>query len=235
MSTSQESQPGRDDLLSRVHCHVRLGERGKAVRQHIDDLLGAGAISFPPPPRRQYCERFVFLDWDHQLPSQIVLFRIYAAYEAETAKKLRAAIAERDRVISEDDLYPEFDLPDYGELDADEQYLAVYDLEKRELGNFHFFADWRREVDEASASKALDRVRSQPSYLQTMQPPRDPQLGDALVIGWAPPCLMRGERWGLELWLLEEFNGQRGRARVFMVDLASDSITTEYETEVQLG
>ena len=40
--------------------------------------------------------------------------------------------------------------------------------------------------------------------------------------------------WAVEIWLVVEFDGQVGKARVFMVDSESLEVTREYLTEVHV-
>jgi hypothetical protein len=60
-------------------------------------------------------------------------------------------------------------------------------------------------------------------------------LGAAVVVGWAPPCLAHSSSWAIEIWLITEFNGQSGKAHVFMVDSEAQKITREFETDVHLA
>jgi hypothetical protein len=55
------------------------------------------------------------------------------------------------------------------------------------------------------------------------------------VVGWAPPCLAEAENWAVEVWLVVEFDGQSGRAMVFMVDNETMEVTREYMTEVHVA
>jgi hypothetical protein len=56
-----------------------------------------------------------------------------------------------------------------------------------------------------------------------------------VVIGWAPPALTDSANWGVEVWLLTSFDGQNGRAMVFMVDATDQRVTRVYESDVHVG
>lgn len=60
-------------------------------------------------------------------------------------------------------------------------------------------------------------------------------LGGPVIIGWAPPCLAETEDWTIEIWLLTEFDGQTGTARVFMVNPTNETVPREFNSDVQLA
>jgi hypothetical protein len=46
--------------------------------------------------------------------------------------------------------------------------------------------------------------------------------------------LAHSSAWAVEIWLVVEFDGQVGKAKVFMVDSESLEVTREYLTEVHV-
>jgi len=175
------------------------------------------------------------LDWDHQLPSQYYLLRILASYDDRDRERVDAVVEDRQEEIDETNLYPEFDLPDYGEIDASESYVAVLRAGTSSVEDFRFLSPWRKQVGPAIADVAIKTVTRSQSYQRAAASRRTDGLGGAVVIGWAPPCLAETENWAIEIWLLTEFDGHMGKARVFMVDPEARDITREYETDVQLA
>jgi hypothetical protein len=175
------------------------------------------------------------LDWDHQLPSQYYLLRILASYDDRDRERVDAVVDDRQEEIDETNLYPEFDLPDYGEIDASESYVAVLRAGTTTVEDFRFLSPWRKQVGPAIADVAIKTVTRSQNYQRAAASRRTDGLGGAVVIGWAPPCLAETENWAIEIWLLTEFDGHMGKARVFMVDPEARAITREYETDVQLA
>jgi len=126
-------------------------------------------------------------------------------------------------------------VPDYGEIDASESYVAVLRAGTTKLEDFRFLSTWRKQVGGTMADLAVKTVTRSPNYQRVAAARRTDGLGGAVVIGWAPPCLANSENWAVEIWLLTEFDGQTGKARVFMVDPERKEVTREYDTDVQLA
>ncbi len=175
------------------------------------------------------------LDWDHQLPSEFALLRIYMAYEAEGLRHLDVQIQARTETIQRDNIYPEFDLPDYADLEADESYVGVVRPGNKDFEEFRFFAPWRKNVHAPTAQRAMKVIKKTESYVRAYRERANDALGSALVIGWAPPCLAKSENWAVEVWLVVDFDGQHGKAKVFMVDSETMVVTHEYDTDVHVA
>ena len=226
-----------DEAFAEVHTHVRLREQGfgpqgehadkvRALRSLIPTLLPFGGNS--------YSALRVILDWDHQIPSKGLLLRIYAAYSGHEARRLDTQIRARDQDIESNNLYPEFDLPDYGELDASETYVGAMLPPMDKLEDFRFFANWRKEVRHRAAQRALASVRRLEQFKHAYRQRDNDALGGPVVVGWAPPSLGSCENWAIEVWLLTAFDGQGGQALVFMVDSVTQQVTRVYPTDVHL-
>jgi hypothetical protein len=130
----------------------------------------------------------------------------------------RRALKLRDREIDGDNLYPEFDVPDYGELDASETYIGLVRTANYDIEELRFFSDWRKSVQQPIVREVLGIVRNHPGYDRSMRERSHDNLGPPVVIGWTPPCLANSKHWAVEVWLLVDFDGHMGRAHVFMVD-----------------
>ncbi len=237
MSTQrqQDAKLVREALRRELKVHVRITDQGNApsaddlnkIADALPDLMAFGDNAF-------HGVRAV-LDWDHQIPSQYALLRILACYGPEELEQADAVITDRDEEITEANLYPEFDVPDYGDIDGSESYVALIRPGSLEIEDFRFMSAWRKQVRPAVADLAVETVKTTPSYVKAAATRSGEGLGGPVVIGWAPPCLANTQTWAVEIWLLTEFDGHQGKARVFMVDLDDRTVTREFDTDVQLA
>lgn len=223
-----------EDAFNDLRVHVRLQEQDIATSEDFRTKLHDSMPELAPYGSNQYAAVRAVLDWDHQLPTEYMLLRVYTAYSRHEARLLDTQIRARDQAIATDNVYPEFDLPDYGDLDASETYIAVLRPGSAEFEEFRFFSDWRKEVRPPVARAALSAVKQLDSYQDAYRARQNDALGSAVVVGWVPPCLAHSTAWAVEIWLVVEFDGQVGKAKVFMVDSESLSITREYLTEVHV-
>lgn len=237
MSTQRErdAELVRETMRRELKVHVRITDQGngpdearrRQLADSLPDLLAFGEHAF-------HGVRIV-LDWDHQIPSQYMLMRIIACYDAKQLEQVDAMLHDRDEEIGESNLYPEFDVPDYGDIDGNESYVALLRPGSLEVEDFRFMSNWRKQVRPAVADLAVETVKSSPSYGKAASRRSGEGLGGPVVIGWAPPCLANSSAWAVEIWLLTEFDGHQGKARVFMVDLDRKEVTREFDTDVQLA
>ena len=236
MSSEQVKQhPTVARALENLLVHQRLKDQKMAPTPQELGLLAEALPALMPFDSREYKFVRAVLDWDHQLPSQYIILRIYCAHTEMEAKMLRAQLDERDREIERDNLFPEFDLPDFGELEAGEIYIAGINPASYEIEEFRFFADWRREMRNATSRAALSTVRGQDSFQSAYKSRQNDSLGGAVVVGWAPPALAHSDNWAIEVWLVTGFDGATGRARVFMVDPQKQEVCREYETDIHIA
>lgn len=225
----------RHALLHDLKVHVRITDQGHAPNEEARRRLATALPDLTAFGDNHFAHVRVLLDWDHQIPSEFVLLRILASYDRETAERVDAVIEDRDEEIDETNLYPEFDLPDYAEIEASESYVAVLRPGATQFEDFRFLSNWRKHVPPSVAELAVQTVRENPGYKRAAASRRTDGLGGPVVIGWAPPCMADTERWAIEIWLLTEFDGHTGKARVFMVDTKARRVTREFETDVQLA
>ncbi len=218
-----------------LRVHVRLRQAGYTDVAAIGAKLHLRHPSLVPFGTNHYASVRVVLDWDHKVPPGSAILRIYAAYSQHEARSLETQLRARDQAIEADDLYPEFDVPDYGELDCSETYVCPVELPSLALGDLQFAADWRREVRPPQARAAVATVRELDAYRDAYRRRDNEALGGPVVIGWAPPALTDSANWGVEVWLLTSFDGQNGRAMVFMVDATDQRVTRVYESDVHVG
>ncbi|MEZ4449770.1 MAG: hypothetical protein R3B09_09830 [Nannocystaceae bacterium] len=235
MKGSTDDTPVRAAIVDRLVVHPRVAQQGLQPTVEQRQALCATLPRLVPFGNNRYASARAILDWDHGLPSQSFFLRLYVCYSEREAKTLDADIARRERDIAGDNLYPEFDLPDYANLPASEGYVALLRPGELRIDELRFASEWRRRVDQSAQRSALAAVRKLESFNRSLQERNHDHLGPPVVIGWTPPCLARSNTWAVEVWLLIDFDGHRGRAHVFMVDSQSHDVTREFFTEVLLG
>lgn len=223
-----------EQAFENLHVHVRLADQDLAPDEELRRALHQSMPELAPYGSNQYAAVRAILDWDHQIPSEYLLLRVYTAYSRHEARLLDTQLRARDQAIAAGNIYPEFDLPDYGELDASETYIAVLRPNGSEFEEFRFFSDWRKEVRPPIARAAVSAVKNLDSFNEAYRNRQNDALGSAVVVGWVPPCLAHSTAWAVEIWLVVEFDGQVGKAMVFMVDSESLEVTREYLTEVHV-
>ncbi|TPV94776.1 MAG: hypothetical protein B7733_13265 [Myxococcales bacterium FL481] len=219
--------------LEQLAIHVRVSDQALAP---TGDALAQLIAAFPdlvPFGAADYVDAWAVLDWDHRLPSEQLILRVFGIYDPSRGDTFARARATIDEQIEKDNLFPEFDLPDYGELVADEVYLATYRPQTGTIGDVVFSSNWRRQVLETQLEAAREALESHPPYQAALETRADASLGAAMLVGWVPPALAQCERWCIEFWLLMRFDGSTGEANVFVVDPDDGTVTREYIAEVQ--
>lgn len=234
---SKHDDPGmvRTALTQRLKVHTRIAQQGMVATPDQRKRLAASLPDILAFGDRRYAAAHVVLDWDHRLPSEASLIRLYLSYTDREAADVENALKARDREIDGGNLYPEFDVPDYGEIDASETYVGLVRPGGNEVEELRFFSDWRKSVQQPVVRDVLAAVRGHAGYEKSMRERSHDNLGPPVVIGWTPPCLANSKHWAVEVWLLVDFDGHMGRAHVFMVDSKLRTVTREFFTEVQIG
>jgi hypothetical protein len=179
------------------------------------------------------------LDWDHRLPSKALTLRLHVCYEEATRRRFEQALSRRRAEIAERDLFPEFDVPDFAGLPADE----AYDVElTSELGieAMRLTSPWRREVAEDDAGRAVVAVRGSQQFAEVRraEPTRPANLGDLEAVAWTPPCESGQQRWTLDVWWLTSFDGRIGKGWSFLVDLSAldpEQVVSAREFTIRAG
>lgn len=225
----------RRTLLNDLKVHVRIADQGHAPDEAQLEALADELPDISAFGDKKFEGVRAILDWDHQIPSQFNLLRILGCYDQTALDRIDAVLESRDEEIQDTNLYPEFDLPDYGELEGSETYVAVLRPGASQFEDFRFLSSWRKQVRAGVAERAVKLVRENEGYKKAAASRRTEGLGGPVVIGWAPPCLADSDSWAIEIWLLTEFDGHSGKARVFMVDTDREEVTREFETDVQLA
>lgn len=240
MTTSDGSSANEDSLLQQairdeLLVHVRVSDQDHALDDEDRLRLSRLLPGIKPFAGRTFHSIRVIVDWDHQLPSQYVILRIIGCYEESDTLRVNNEIETRLEEIDDGNLFPEFDLLDFSDIEGNETYAAVMRPGSTEIEDFRFLSGWRKFVEPHLSDEAVRIVQDDKHYQFTINERASVGLGGPVVIGWSPPCLSNSEDWTVEVWLLTEFDGQSGRARVFMVDLDQETVTREFDTDVQLS
>lgn len=215
--------------------HPRVAYQGL----YNDDVAAAKlAASVPPLPcfRREYAGAITIVDWDHKLPSQTLALRVFGYYTEDTLEAGLEAYDDRLEVIAERDRYPEFDVPDFDGLAADEAY-EIELSPTGAIGRCRLTSAWRRTIAAADASAAVALAAASPEYktlLESIQS-RPAYLGELEAVSWTPPCETMHERWTLDVWYLLAFDGRVGTGRSFLIDLTSNIVVASRDFSVRTG
>jgi hypothetical protein len=214
-----------------------------AQQQLGDETIGrlvAAALPRLTPFRDHAVQSVVAaLDWDHRLPSKALVLRFHVCYDGKTRQLFDQALARRKAEIAERDLFPEFDVPDYGGLPADE----AYDVELSKdlsIEAMRLTSPWRRDIGEDDATRAVNAVRASSQFDEAKRndPSRPANLGDLEAVAWTPPCESGQAQWTLDVWWLTSFDGRIGKGWSFLVDLASrapDPVLSSREFSIRAG
>ncbi|HEX7559493.1 MAG TPA: hypothetical protein VF386_09845, partial [Usitatibacter sp.] len=151
----------------------------------------------------------------------------------------QSAIAAREQRLVEvrrEDLFPEFDVPDFSGMPADESYEA--ELEPGGApAKLRLVSEWRREIEPGAAARAVAIVRASPSFQEVAARGtfRPPGLGDLEAAEWVPPCESSHARWGIDVWYLLTYNGMVGEGRAFLVDIIEPLVVRERDFQFRAG
>ena len=229
------SPPPTRSIVQALRVHPRVAYQGHFgdddARERLLDAL-------PPllPFRGHYASALAIVDWDHALPSRQLTLRIYAYYDTTRFQAGEAAFDDRLDEIGERDRFPEFDVPDFSDLPADEAYEA--DLgEDGTLGPTRLTSHWRREIAPADSVAAVEVARGSAEFARIAQGASDRprHLGDLEAVSWTPPCESGHPRWTLDVWFLLAFDGRMGSGRSMLVDIADRKVITVRDFNVRAG
>jgi hypothetical protein len=226
----------RDEVKRELRRHPRVMHQKLFEDAAAVDRLAAALPAFVPFRNGSYAAALWVIDWDHRLPSREVVLRLYAFYSDEAKRNGLRSWDERLAQIGREDLFPEFDVPDFGGLLADEAYEAELSL-TGEPKKFRLVSDWRRDVESRLGRKAEEIARASAAFkeLASQVRTRPPGLGDLEAAEWAPPSESGHVRWGLDVWYLRSFNGMVGEGTAFLVDLEEERVVNQREFQFRAG
>ena len=214
-------------LHPRVAYQGILSEDGAATRV-------AAALPALQRFRHDYHGAISIVDWDHRLPSQNLILRVYGYYSDDTLEAGYEAFDDRLEMIAERDKYPEFDVPDFDGLAADEAY-EIELSPSGQVGRCRLTSAWRRTVASRDAQGAVSLVQTCDEYqrLVASSPSRPTYLGDLEAVSWTPPCESDHARWTLDVWYLLAFDGRIGTGRSFLCDLDANQVVAVRDFSVR--
>jgi hypothetical protein len=223
---------------SELSVHPRVVQQA-ITPEKAQAAFAAALLKLQPFREHAVHSTSAVLDWDHRLPSKQLTMRLHVLYDAEARKRFDEAFDRRNEEITARDVYPEFDVPDFAGLPADE----AYDIELTlglEIEAMRLTSPWRREVAEEDSAGAIDAVRTSSVFadVKTQEVGRSAALGDLEAVAWTPPCESGQKRWTLDVWWLTSFDGRIGRGWSFLVDPAAsgdERVVASREFTVRAG
>ncbi len=218
-----------------IRLHPRVAYQG-VFSGEGDASRVAGALPPMISFRKTYAGAITVIDWDHKLPTQNLVLRVYGYYTDAALDSGLEAFDDRVEEIAERDKYPEFDVPDFEGIAADEAYEIELSLDGK-IGRCRLTSAWRRTIGADDASKAIALVQTSEEYqrLIATTPQRPGYLGDLEAVSWTPPCEAEHARWTLDVWFLMQFDGRIGSGRSFLVDLEENKVIAARDFSVRTG
>lgn len=217
--TFRQSQNQAKSIVADIKRHPRC-EHQALIRDEAQlERLRGTLLQLVPYTGDEYAGFLPVLDWDHRLPTKTITLRIYAFYNEETLRAGQGHYETRCRQIEARDKYPEFDVPDFSDLPADESYEVVLE-ESGDVIQTQLASEWRRNIESDKATAARKIVRMSEEYRRISQDKNRPDfLGDLEARSWTPPCEGGHQNWTIDVWYLLEYNGMMGKGLSFLVDL----------------
>jgi len=234
----KSSDPHRNSPIVHVRVLDQFGENEKmgastGPLRHAQVYVEEFVHRLCPYPGKSYCHLQALIDWDHRIPSLNLIVRILACYDEISKLTLAKAIKDIELNIQSGNLFPEFDVPNYAPLVADEIYSSVLDANGENELELQFTSDWRHQVDHKLGRKVVHAITQLDIYANAMAKRKREDLGDPIIVGWMAPAIAHSLHWAVEVWLVTDFIGYRGKALVFFVDSKTLSVTRFCETEIQ--
>jgi len=232
-----EHQKQVERILSALRRHSRVVHQGFVSTDAQREQLRQSLPLFVPFGVGSYHGFLPLLDWDHRLPSKSVILRLYGFYSDIT---FHAGVTEfdvRSLQIKAQDKYPEFDVPDFAGLTADEAYEGDVDPTSGELVQIRLVSSWRREISHSDARVSVQVARRSPEFkeLAAKVRRRPDYLGDLEAVSWTPPCESSHDTWTIDVWYLTDLDASVGKGRSFLVDVQSKRVIGVREFVVRSG
>jgi hypothetical protein len=206
-------------LLGAMRLHPRIAYQGLFADAGTRSRL---SVTMPTlvPFKGSYHGAITVIDWDHRLPSRIFALRVYAYYDAASLAAGEEAYDDRLEEIGSKDRFPEFDVPDFADLPADEAYECELS-QVGEVTRVRLTSAWRRDVGDKESMWAVDTARASKEFSQVAAAAvdRPRHLGDLEAVSWTPPCESGHARWTVDVWYLLAFDGRMGTGRSLLVEL----------------
>ena len=225
----------REYLVKDLRLHPRVAYQSLFDSGEIAGVL-ARDLPVMPPFRREYEGAISVIDWDHRLPSHELSLRIYAYYSESSYAAGVEAYDDRLEEIGNRDMYPEFDVPGFDNLAADEAYEIELNTEG-EIGRCRLTSAWRRTIEPLDANRAVEITNGSAEFIALTESTknRPAHLGELEAVSWTPPCESQYDQWTLDVWYLLAFDGIVGTGRSFLVDLDQRNIVAMRDFSVRTG
>lgn len=226
----------REELKRDLRRHPRVELQGLYESTADREKLAESLPVFLPFMGKTYQAVLWVADWDHRLPSQNIIMRLYAYYAGQSKQAAEDSFGERKAQITAESIFPEFDVADFAGLPADEVYEADGPVGGA-LKAFHLVSEWRREIDPTLARRAEQIVRASHHFqeIASQTRARPPGLGDLETAEWSPPSESGYTGWGLDVWYLRAFNGMVGEGTAFLVDLEAGEVVRQRDFQFRAG
>src|SRR5262245_53278214 len=225
----------RQLVATDLRRHPRVAYQGLLSETAAGTRLAA-ALPEMPPFRHPYAGALTVIDWDHRLPSRALVLRIFAYYRSESLAAGQEGFDDRLEEIGRSDRYPEFDVPDFDHLVADEAY-EVELTTTGEVGRCRLTSAWRRDIAASDSAAAVEITRASEEFkrLTPLVSDRPAHLGGLEAVSWTPPCESQHSVWTLDVWYLLAFDGRIGTGRSFLVDSAAKAVVAVRDFSVRAG
>jgi len=226
----------REEFKRNLRRHPRVELQGICESAADREKLAQSLPVFLPFRGKTYKAALWVADWDHRLPSQNIIVRLYVYYTSQGTRVAEDSFGERKAQIAAETIFPEFDVADFSGLPADEVYEADGPV-GGELKVFHLVSEWRREIEPTLARRAEHIVRASHHFqeIASQTRARPPGLGDLEAAEWSPPSESGYKGWGLDVWYLRAFNGMVGEGTAFLVDLDAGEVVRQRDFQFRAG
>jgi hypothetical protein len=233
---TQEQAKQVEAILGALRRHPRIGFQKMAATNEQLELLRTSLPHFVPFEAPRYHGFLPVLDWDHKLPSRVAILRLYAYYTEMTFRAGEAEFQARTEQIQTQDKYPEFDVPDFIGLTADEAYEGDVEPSGKVL-QIRLVSAWRRDINHGDARLAVQVARRSEEFKQVASRAkrRPDYLGDLEAVSWTPPCESSYPKWTIDVWYLMDLDAAMGKGRSFLVDLMVKQVVGVREFVVRSG
>jgi len=235
MTTEQHATQAKQ-IVSALRLHSRITHQQFGTTEaHLEELKGS--LPFFLPFGGAPCHGIIpILDWDHKLPSKVFVIRLYLYYAPATLRAGEAEIRARSEQIMARDKFPEFDVPDYAGITADEAYEGELEASGK-VKEIRLVSGWRRDIETNDAQTAVHLVRQSDEFhkITALIRKRPEYLGDPEAVSWTPPCETTYSAWTIDVWYLTDLNASVGRGRSFLVDLEKQKVVGVREFLVRAG
>ena len=235
MTGEKEQQAGK--ILAALRRHPRIVHQGFVTTEEQLVQLRASVPYLVPFGVTAYHGYLPVLDWDHRLPSKVVILRLYAYYSDLTLRAGQSEYNTRSEQIKAQDKFPEFDVPDYAGLTADEAYEGEVDARTGQLVQVRLVSSWRRVICHGDARVSVQVARRSEEFkeLSAKVRRRPDYLGDLEAVSWTPPCESSYDTWTIDVWYLTDLDAAVGKGRSFLVDLKAKKVVGVREFVVRSG